>query len=93
MSGPLSLQNFPNPFNPTTTIEYAVGSGGPVSMRIFDTAGRLVRTLVNEEKIPGRYSIMWDGRNDSGTPVASGTYFYELTVGDNRSGRKMVLLR
>lgn len=90
-------QNYPNPFNPVTSISYDVpGSNGEpagVLLRIYDMRGRLVRTLVDEEQHPGMYSIIWDGRDDHGEPLASGVYFYRMDSGAFSSLKKMVLLR
>jgi hypothetical protein len=87
------MQNRPNPFNPTTTIDYALATGGPVSLRVYDVTGRLVRTLVDGEKQPGVYAAVWDGRNDHGQPVATGVYFYRLRAGQNVFTKKAVLLK
>jgi len=86
-------QNRPNPFNPETVIPYDAGPGGRVSIRVFDTSGRLVRTLVDAALPPGSNSVRWNGRNDRGRPVASGRYFYRLTVGKTTRTRAMTLVR
>ncbi len=88
-------QNYPNPFNPSTSIQYSIGERGHVTLRVYDVAGRLVRTLVDADRAPeaGWLSVTWDGRNDTGEPVSSGLYFYRLTVNGHRETRKMVLLR
>jgi len=86
-------QNRPNPFNPETMIPYDAGPGGRVSIRVFDTSGRLMRTLVDAFLPPGPSSVRWNGRNDRGRPVASGRYFYRLTVGKTTHTRAMTLVR
>lgn len=86
-------QNYPNPFNPMTTIEYAVPKTGHVELRIYNSTGQLVRSLVNEDRRPGNYSVTWDGKSDVGQGVASGTYFYQLTVGDFTSAKKAIFLK
>ena len=86
-------QNYPNPFNPSTTIEYSVQKAGIVQIKIHNTLGQLVRTLVNESRPIGEYSTAWDGKNDSGRKVTSGTYFYRLQFGDFISIKKMLLIR
>ena len=89
-------QNHPNPFNPSTTIQYEIPSRTAsvhVSLTIHDVKGRLVRTLVNEMKPGGPHEVRWDGRNQDGGPVASGVYFYLLRAGGQRFARKLVLLR
>ncbi len=86
-------QNYPNPFNPSTTIKYDMKAKGLVTVRIYDVAGRLVRTLVNETKEAGAYSAVWDGRNEGGAAVASGIYFYKMDAGSFSATKKLVLLR
>lgn len=83
----------PNPFNPSTTIGYTVPSRINVTLQIFDVAGRLVNTLINESRDAGRYSATWNGRNDAGESVGSGVYFYRLSAGNNSLTKKMVLLK
>ncbi|MGB8656473.1 MAG: SBBP repeat-containing protein [Candidatus Zixiibacteriota bacterium] len=93
-------QNYPNPFNPSTTIHYTVHrpqstarSPVPTTLRIYNVLGEVVRTLVNENKHPGSYSVQWDGKNDKGERSVSGVYFYQLKVGDQILANKMVLLK
>jgi hypothetical protein len=93
-------QNYPNPFNPITTIPFQAGSseqvaGSPIhtTLKIYNILGQKVRTLVDEEKAPGNYNIIWDGKDDSGKEVASGIYFYQLKTKDYTATKKMVLLR
>lgn len=91
-------QNYPNPFNPTTRIQFRVSSlefGNPAhtTLKVYNILGQLVRTLVDEEKMPGNYEINWDGNNDSGKEVGSGIYFYQLRTRDYTDTKKMVLLR
>jgi len=86
-------QNFPNPFNPSTTIRYDMKDKGRVSVKIYNVAGELVRTLVESVKNAGSYSIAWDGRNNVGTDVASGIYFCKMETTDFRQTRKMVVLK
>jgi hypothetical protein len=86
-------QNSPNPFNPSTTIEYALGQGGPVELRVYDLNGRMVRELVNEAQNADRHSAVWDGRDDAGRDMASGVYFYQLTAPGVKETRRMVLTK
>jgi hypothetical protein len=87
-------QNHPNPFNPTTTIRFDVPTdGGMVTLRIYDVSGRLVRSLVNGDQTAGEKNVTWDGRNDAGNPVATGTYLYRLTGPGFEQTRKMVFLK
>jgi hypothetical protein len=86
--------NVPNPFNPTTTIRYDVPpGGGEVRIDVFDTAGRLVRTLVDGYASPGRKSVAWDGRDTRGRVVASGVYFARMSAPEVTQSRKMLLLK
>jgi len=88
-------QNYPNPFNPVTTIRFQVpGSDGalPVRLELFDVTGRRIRTLIRgEEGSPGAYTVGWDGRDDRGTTVASGIYFYRLRAGVHQATRRLIL--
>jgi len=88
-------QNYPNPFNPSTTIEYSIAEPGPVTLKVYNVAGQLVRTLVDERRAGARasYTATWDGRGDNGVPVASGVYFYRIVAKNFSQTRKMVLLK
>jgi len=91
-------QNYPNPFNPTTTIKFKVQGSKfkvpvPTILRIYNILGEVVRTLVDEPKSTGDYTVLWDGKNDKGEQLSSGVYFSQLKVGDYTSAKKMVLLK
>ncbi|MCX6831823.1 MAG: T9SS type A sorting domain-containing protein [candidate division Zixibacteria bacterium] len=89
-------QNYPNPFNPETTIEFAVGSGSAnkqVRLVIYNLLGEKIATIINEPLAAGKYTYKWRGTNQDGETVASGVYFYRLTVGDQSQTKKMVLLK
>jgi hypothetical protein len=86
-------QNFPNPFNPTTSIKFDMKDKGMVTLKVYNVAGQLVRTLVNGTKDAGSYAITWDGKNDRGSAVASGIYFYKMETKDFSQTKKMVMLR
>lgn len=98
-------QNYPNPFNPNTTIHYSLPgverraeSGGrlmPVhtTLKIYNILGQEVRTLVDEAKEAGYYTVTWDGKDAYGNNVASGVYFYRLTAGNFTATRRMVLMK
>lgn len=86
------FQNYPNPFNPSTHIEYSIPSRGNVLIKIYNSAGQLIRTLVNQEMEAGSHITTWDGKNDGGELVASGSYFYQVQVGEFASTKKMILL-
>lgn len=90
---PQLSQNYPNPFNPTTTIEYILPHRSNVQVTIYNTVGQMIRTLVNEQNEPGNYSVDWDGLSDSKTRVSSGTYYYQVKVGDFAEAKKMILLK
>ena len=85
--------NYPNPFNPTTTIAYELATASPVDLTIFNAAGQLVRVLVESPRSAGPHSVTWDGRDARGRPAASGVYFCRLRVGSFEQTRKMVLLK
>jgi hypothetical protein len=86
-------QNFPNPFNPTTTIRYQIAENSDVKISVYNIAGQLVQTVVNENQIPGKYTAVWDGKNSSGQNVASGIYFLKMKAGEFSKVRKMALIR
>jgi hypothetical protein len=87
-------QNVPNPFNPATTIRFDVAPGGArVTLRVFDVEGRLVRTLLDGFEVEGERTVVWDGVDLRGNPVASGLYFYRLDSPDFVKTRKMLLLK
>lgn len=86
-------ENYPNPFNPTTTIEYDIAKAGKVSLKIYNLLGQEVRTLVNDYKAEGTYKVQWDGKNNAGVSVSTGMYIYRLQVGDFVATRKMQLIK
>ncbi|HEU4334573.1 MAG TPA: FlgD immunoglobulin-like domain containing protein, partial [Candidatus Eisenbacteria bacterium] len=88
------FQNAPNPFNPETIIRYSMASPGKVTIRIFNAAGALVRTLVDEARAAGSHTVRWNATDDSGRRLGSGVYFYEIqTASGFRDARKLVLLK
>jgi hypothetical protein len=86
-------QNFPNPFNPSTSIRCFIPVLSVVSLEIFDVSGQRVTTLINREKRKGYILIDWDGKDANGNPVSSGVYLYKLTVPKGTLSKKMILLR
>lgn len=90
-------QNYPNPFNPSTTIEYEVpeisGRVPRVAIQIFNILGQKVLTIDRGEKDAGRYRVVWDGRDETGSRVPSGVYFYRLLSQDFATSKKMVLVK
>ena len=92
------LQNYPNPFNPETWIPYQLAKDALVTLTIYDQRGHIVRTLDIGRQQSGVYrnkasAAYWDGRNQNGEPVTSGTYYYQLRAGDYTSLRRMVILK
>ena len=85
-------QNTPNPFRPSTTIRFALPTARDVELRVFDLAGRAVKTLADGSLGPGVHTLQWDGTSDRGSRLASGVYFYRLTAGSDRAERKMVIV-
>jgi hypothetical protein len=81
-------QNFPNPFNPATTIQYQLPKNGFVTLKIYDILGKEVAALVNDQKTQGRYSVNFDASR-----LASGVYIYQLLVNDYVSSKKMLFLK
>lgn len=86
-------QNFPNPFNPETTIAYDLADGGRVELSIYNVMGQQVKQLVSEEQSAGRYRVVWDGSDAIGRSVASGVYFYRLNTTQYNAVRKLMLLK
>ena len=88
------LQNFPNPFNPDTTIGYELAESADVTLQIYNVVGQVVRTLMAaESQSVGRYQVRWDGMDDRGVPVSSGIYFYQISAGKFQDVRKLMLLK
>ena len=86
-------QNYPNPFNPATTIAFDLPEAGQVTIEIYDAAGTRVRTLVDEYRAAGTDSVRWNGLDDGGATLGSGTYVCRLTVNGQVESRKMLLLK
>jgi len=84
---------YPNPFNPSTTIEYTIPEQSNVQIEIFSTMGHKIKTLVSGKQGPGTYFILWDATNDNGLPVASGLYYYSIRTKDFHQVRKMLYLK
>ncbi len=92
---PVSLEAvaWPNPFSRSTRLSYAVPHRGVVSLDIFDAAGRIVRTLASGQSEPGRFSVNWDGRSQSGASVSEGVYLYRYTLNNRSITGKLTLTR
>jgi WD40 repeat protein len=92
------LQNYPNPFNPETWMPYQLANDALVTLTIYDQSGHIVRTLDTGRQISGVYrdkasAAYWDGRNQNGEPVTSGTYYYQLRAEDYTALRRMVIVK
>ncbi len=85
--------NHPNPFNPQTTIDFAVDAAGPVSLRIYDSAGRLVTTLVDGVQSVGRHTAVWDGTDAAGRALPSGVYLVRLQSAGRQDSHKLLLAK
>jgi hypothetical protein len=102
-SSPILAQNYPNPFlsgakprlagNPETTIEFTLPAVAPITLRIYNLNGQLIRTLLNESRPAGRHLVSWNGRDDAGHDVASGVYLYRLQVEKFMQQKTMILAR
>ncbi len=86
-------QNFPNPFNPSTTIAYTLEQPASVRLVVFDISGRELHTLVNQHQTAGRYAVRWNVAENGGLKLASGIYFARLQVGERVALRKMILTK
>jgi NAD(P)H dehydrogenase (quinone) len=92
-TGYILQQNFPNPFNPETKINYELPRTSKVLLKVFNELGEEVRTLVDKEQSAGRYQIQWDGKDNNYQSVTTGVYFYQLYVEGTAQTKKMVLLK
>ena len=85
--------NFPNPFNPSTTIEFSLAKHGHVQLEVFNILGQRVRLLASAEYSEGIHQVVWDGKDESGNTVASGVYLYRIRTESYVKSRKMVILK
>ena len=85
--------NYPNPFNPSTNIQYSIDNSDNVSIIIYDINGNQIKSLVNEYKSSGYYNISWNGKDENGELVSAGIYFYMLKTGAQLLTKKMILLK
>lgn len=92
-SGFILANNYPNPFNPVTTIMYRIKSPTKVDLKVYNSTGKEVRTLINDHKNTGIYKIEWNGKNNKGEMVPSGVYFYRIIAGDLSETKKMILMK
>ena len=86
-------ENYPNPFNPVTTIRFSIKDPGKVTLKVYSIDGKLVKTLVNNEVAQGEYQVRWDGKNDNNVPVPSGTYLYKIEAPNYSKTLKALLIK
>ena len=90
-------QNYPNPFNPETQIRFDIPAGHSnevqVRLSIYNVTGQLVRVLLDENRAPGSYQILWDGRNANGIQISTGMFFYSIHAGEFKDTKKMLFLK
>ncbi len=89
----MSLDNYPNPFNPTTTISYSISNDGLMELSVFNIKGQLVKTLVKGEQLAGNYEVVWNGKDNNQKSVSSGIYFYKLSTKNDTIMKKMLMLK
>ncbi|MCP4800973.1 MAG: T9SS type A sorting domain-containing protein [bacterium] len=85
--------NYPNPFNPSTEIAFSMSADGPATLEIIDVRGSLVQTIDLGDLTAGAHTINWNGKDNNGRNVASGTYFARLRAADNEATHKMMLAK
>jgi len=87
-TGYMLAQNYPNPFNPNTTIKFSVPNSTHVNLTVYDALGKVISTLVNEEKTAGTYEVDFEAKN-----LSSGVYFYKITTSDFSATKKLLLMK
>lgn len=87
------LSNYPNPFNPETTISFNLAKSGNVELAIYNIIGQKVTTLVNDYRASGNHNVVWNGKNSNGNSLASGIYLYKITSGKQTQINKMILMK
>ncbi|MCD4818808.1 MAG: T9SS type A sorting domain-containing protein [Candidatus Cloacimonetes bacterium] len=85
--------NYPNPFNPETTIDFSLKETDNVSLKVYNIKGQLVKTLVNEKKETGNHSIVWNGKDNNDRKVSSGVYFYQINADEFTDVKKMMMIK
>ncbi len=85
--------NYPNPFNPETTIRFSTKEAGPVALEIYNVKGQLIKQLVNEDKAAGNHTVVWNGTDQNNRPVSTGVYFYKMNAGKYSSTKKMIMMK
>ena len=89
----VSMSNYPNPFNPETTISYSLDKNAQVTISVYNVLGQKVKTLVNDNRVSGTHSVVWNGTDSNNNKVSSGIYFYKLTSGTVSDTNKMILMK
>lgn len=87
-----SVRNFPNPFKVETKIEYTIQKAGPTTIRIYNANGQLIKQLIDEDILPGNYTVAWDATNMNGESVKKGFYFYRISQGEKSVTEKILFL-
>lgn len=85
--------NYPNPFNPQTTLSFSLAKASPASLKIYNLKGQLIRTLISSQLAKGDHTAVWNGTDDNNQPVSSGVYLYKLETPDFNRSQKMVLMK
>ncbi|MBI9031733.1 T9SS type A sorting domain-containing protein [bacterium] len=88
-----SLSNFPNPFNPETTINFSLNKGSHIKLEVFNILGQHINTLVNEYKSSGNHGVLWAGKDKNNNNLSSGIYLYKMTAGGQTKLNKMILIK
>jgi hypothetical protein len=88
-----NLRNYPNPFNPTTTISFSIAKSEDVKLTVYNTKGQVVKTLINMKMNSGKHSIQWSGKDNSNNAVSSGVYFYRLETGSKTETKKCIMMK
>jgi len=87
------FDNYPNPFNPSTTFRYALSEDAHVTLRVYNMLGQLVTTLVDELQAAGYRSVVWNGRNESGSDVSTGIYIYRMSIDNFVATKRMIFMK
>jgi hypothetical protein len=85
--------NYPNPFNPETTIEYELPQAGPVRLEVYNILGQKIKTLIDQNQVAGVHRVVWNGKNELSEAVASGIYLYRIQSQDFEATKRMLLIR
>jgi len=86
-------QNYPNPFNPSTTLRFSIPEAEVVSLTVYNSIGQHVRTLLDNKMGAGDYEVRWDGKDEAGYALSTGVYFYQISAGDFKQAKRMMLVR